>query len=192
MKIKCPNCMKRLNVPDQYMGGTVKCPACSKPFMAKPNGMLSEARPTKGEPSGTIRTSQPATETCANCGRMIGKLEQARVYEGKVVCVRCDFVLRNTGGQSLGQILILMQNKKQLLGLVGSVMLFIGVFTPIVHVPVLGYLTYFHNGKGDGVIIIALAIASLIITLLKKHKLLWLTGLGSLAVMAFTFIHFPR
>jgi hypothetical protein len=31
-----------------------------------------------------------ATETCANCGTSIGKLEKAFVYEGNVVCARCN------------------------------------------------------------------------------------------------------
>lgn len=80
--------------------------------------------------------------------------------------------------------------KKQVLGLIGSIILFIGVFTPIVSVPIMGNMNYFQNGKGDGTIIIGLAVISLILTLSKKYKGLWLTGLGSLGVMAFTFINF--
>ncbi len=29
-------------------------------------------------------------EQCENCGRLIGKLEQAYVYEGRVVCEQCN------------------------------------------------------------------------------------------------------
>jgi hypothetical protein len=79
---------------------------------------------------------------------------------------------------------------KQMLGLIGSIVLFIGVFTPIISVPIIGNMNYFQNGKGDGTIILVLAVVSLILVLSKKFKGLWFTGLGSMAVMAFTFINF--
>ncbi len=81
-------------------------------------------------------------------------------------------------------------NTKQILGLIGSIVLFIGVFTPIVSVPIMGNMNYFQNGKGDGTLILILAVVSLVLVLTKKYKGLWVTGLGSLAVMAFTFINF--
>jgi hypothetical protein len=81
-------------------------------------------------------------------------------------------------------------DKKQVLGLIGSVVLFLGVFMPIVSVPVMGDMNYFQNGKGDGVLIIILAAISLILTLSKKYKGLWFTGFGSLGIMVFTFINF--
>jgi len=79
---------------------------------------------------------------------------------------------------------------KQLLGLIGSAVLFVGVFAPIVSIPIMGNMNYFQNGKGDGVIVLVLALISLILVLLKKFKGLWFTGLGSMAIMTFTFINF--
>lgn len=79
---------------------------------------------------------------------------------------------------------------KQLLGLIGSAVLFVGVFAPIVSIPIMGNMNYFQNGKGDGTIVLVLAVISLILVLLKKFKGLWFTGLGSMAIMAFTFINF--
>lgn len=81
-------------------------------------------------------------------------------------------------------------NTKQILGLIGSIVLFIGVFTPIVSVPIMGNMNYFQNGKGDGTLILILAVVSLVLVLTKKYKGLWFTGVGSLAVMTFTFINF--
>lgn len=81
-------------------------------------------------------------------------------------------------------------NTKQLLGLIGSIILFIGVFAPIVSIPIMGNMNYFQNGKGDGTIVLVLAVVSLVLVLVKKYNGLWFTGLGSLAVMAFTFINF--
>jgi len=79
---------------------------------------------------------------------------------------------------------------KQLLGLIGSAVLFVGVFAPIVSIPIMGNMNYFQNGKGDGTIVLVLAVISLILVLLKKFKGLWFTGLGSIAIMTFTFINF--
>jgi len=79
---------------------------------------------------------------------------------------------------------------KLLLGLIGSAVLFVGVFAPIVSIPIMGNMNYFQNGKGDGVIVLVLAVISLILVLLKKFKGLWFTGLGSMAIMIFTFINF--
>jgi len=81
-------------------------------------------------------------------------------------------------------------NQKQLLGIIGSAILFVGVFTPIVSAPFVGGLNYFQNGKGDGTIILALALISLVLALLKKYKGLWFTGIGSAVVLLFTFIMF--
>lgn len=80
--------------------------------------------------------------------------------------------------------------KKQILGLIGVIVLFIGVFLPIVSVPIVGSITYFQNGEGDGVFIIILAVISLILIFSKKYKGLWFTGLASLCVLAFTFFNF--
>jgi len=79
---------------------------------------------------------------------------------------------------------------RQLLGILGSAILFIGVFMPIVKLPVMGELNYFHNGRGDGVIILALAVTSFIFVLIRWYRQLWITSLGSAAVLAFTFFNF--
>jgi hypothetical protein len=81
-------------------------------------------------------------------------------------------------------------NTKQLLGLIGSIVLFIGVFTPIVSVPIMGNMTYFQNGEGDGTFVLILAVISFVLVLSKKYKGLWFTGIGSLGVMLFTFVNF--
>jgi curved DNA-binding protein CbpA len=82
------------------------------------------------------------------------------------------------------------KNTKQILAVIGSIVLFIGVFMPIVSVPIVGNMNYFQNGKGDGTIVLILAGISLLLAMSKKYKGLWFTGLGSLAVMLFTFYNF--
>jgi hypothetical protein len=81
-------------------------------------------------------------------------------------------------------------NTKKILGIIGSIILFIGVFTPIVSIPIMGNMNYFQNGKGDGMFVLILAVASFVLVLTKKYKGLWFTGGASLAVMTFTFINF--
>jgi hypothetical protein len=81
-------------------------------------------------------------------------------------------------------------NTKQLLGLIGSLVLFIGVFAPIMSVPIMGDINYFRNGEGDGTIVLILAVISFILVLAKNYKGLWFTGISSLGIMLFTFMNF--
>lgn len=76
----------------------------------------------------------------------------------------------------------------QLLGVVGSIVLFVGVFMPILSAPIVGNLNYFQNGKGDGTIVMGLALISLVFVLTKTYTALWLTGLGSLGLLAYSVI----
>lgn len=85
---------------------------------------------------------------------------------------------------------VLSGNLPLMVGTAGSIVLFLGVFMPVVSIPIAGSMNYFRNGEGDGVIILILAAISLYLTLTKNFKRLWLTGIGSFAVLAFTFIHF--
>lgn len=79
---------------------------------------------------------------------------------------------------------------KQMLGLIGSILLVIGVFSPIVSAPIMGNMNYIQNGRGEGIIVLVLAATSFVLTLTNHYKGLWLTGVGSLGVMLFTFINF--
>jgi hypothetical protein len=79
---------------------------------------------------------------------------------------------------------------RQTIGLIGSLLLFVGAFAPIVSVPILGNMNYFQNGKGDGTVIVVLAALSLVAVLARAYSFLWITGLGAFGVLAFTFINF--
>jgi hypothetical protein len=79
---------------------------------------------------------------------------------------------------------------KLVLGLVGSVVLFLGTFAPIVSLPIVGSMNYVQNGNGDGIFIIAFAVISLVIVLRRRYEGLWFTGACSLGVLSFTFMHF--
>ena len=78
------------------------------------------------------------------------------------------------------------------LGLVGSVVLILGVFMPIVRVPIFGSMNYVNNGKGDGVIVLLFALVSLFLVMRNEYQWLFLTGFGVLGTMALTFINISK
>lgn len=63
---------------------------------------------------------------------------------------------------------------------------------PLIKFPIVGDINYFNNGKGDGVIVLVLALISLACVILNRCKFLWFTGTGSflmLFVTLFTFLN---
>ena len=75
--------------------------------------------------------------------------------------------------------------KSQIPGIIGSILLALGLFVPIARVLLpsrnVNYFGYGNAGK----VVLGLAIVSLIITLLKKYKALWITGLASLGLVLY-------
>ncbi len=80
-------------------------------------------------------------------------------------------------------------DKRQSFAAIGCFLLFVGVFAPLLSVPIMGSLNYFQNGKGDGTVVLGLAVISLVVALHRSYHWLWFTGLGSLGMMAITFVH---
>lgn len=78
----------------------------------------------------------------------------------------------------------------QILGLVGSLILLFGTFTPLISFPIMGTLNYVNNGRGDGVIIIIISVISLTLVLINKCKYLLVTSIASIFIMLATFINF--
>ncbi len=70
--------------------------------------------------------------------------------------------------------------RRQIVAIIGSVLLIVGVFIPIISAPIWGSINFFRNGHGDGTIIFGLGIVSLVLALLDFCGWLFLTGLGSL------------
>ena len=162
MKIKCPLC------GFENEEGSKFCKNCNEPLVKfkTPNAIENPYIKTKKE--------NPKTKL----DYIINKIDDAaiRFHESR------ESSEPHERGNKKGT--------KQLLGLIGSTVLFVGVFAPIVSVPIMGNINYFNNGKGDGVIVLVLAVISLILVLLKKFKGLWFTGLGSVGIMVFTFVNF--
>jgi hypothetical protein len=68
-------------------------------------------------------------------------------------------------------------NRRQVLGVAGSVVLALGVFAPVVPRAVHPTRNYFSNGEGDGVVILTLALISLALSLRRRFEWLWMTAL---------------
>ena len=80
-------------------------------------------------------------------------------------------------------------DKKKLLSLAGPLLLCWGVFAPVLKVPALGGLNYFFCGKGDGALLLVLALLSILLAIKGKYSALWYTGAASAGVVTFTFIN---
>jgi hypothetical protein len=81
-------------------------------------------------------------------------------------------------------------NPLQVMGLVGAFLLMVGVFTPIISLPIVGDMNYFQNGQGDGVYVLILAAVSLVPIFLNRYQWLWITGLLALTLIAATLLQF--
>ena len=79
-------------------------------------------------------------------------------------------------------------NTPRILGLIGAGLLFMGVFMPIISLPLIGSINYFNNGNGDGVAIIIIAVLSLVSILAGWYRVLWFTGLASVALLGYTYV----
>ena len=58
-----------------------------------------EDPPTDSELAATIKSGAsvgPRAEVCANCGRMIGRLETPHLWQGRIVCSGCRQILETT------------------------------------------------------------------------------------------------
>jgi len=80
--------------------------------------------------------------------------------------------------------------RRQVLGYVGSVTLFVGVFMPIVSLPIVGQQNFFQNGRGDGAVLIGVALIALLATLARRFAIVAIMGAISFALLAFTFFAF--
>ena len=80
-----------------------------------------------------------------------------------------------------------MQHSKTM-ALVGAGMLFLGAFMPILSLPVAGSVNYFQNGRGDGVIIVLLALATIILAATGRTRHVLWTGAAALLTVGYTFV----
>ena len=75
-----------------------------------------------------------------------------------------------------------------IVALTGAIVLCIGVCTPVTHVPILGLVKYGSIGKYNGYTVIALAIISVVIAMLKRFRWLLFTATAAPGVIIYSFV----
>lgn len=78
-------------------------------------------------------------------------------------------------------------DKKQALGVIGAIVLGLGAFCPIVSTP---RLTFFDQGRGDGMILVALASGALLVSLLRRPVTLLASAICAAGLVGFDFYRF--
>ncbi len=78
-------------------------------------------------------------------------------------------------------------DKRWLISLFGAVLVCCGIFMPVLSVPVLGNINYLLCGRGDGTILVALAVISLLFARKNRYRLSWYMGIASFGVVIVTY-----
>jgi hypothetical protein len=77
---------------------------------------------------------------------------------------------------------------RQTLAVTAGILLVLGAFQPIVSFPFIGDVDFFREGYGDGYILLAMAGLSIALAVTGRWKQVLVPGLGSLAVVLWTFL----
>ncbi|MGB9596729.1 MAG: hypothetical protein ACPL7B_10655 [Candidatus Poribacteria bacterium] len=72
---------------------------------------------------------------------------------------------------------------KQIIGIIGSILLILGVFIPLVKIPIVGGISFYDNSKLEAIIVIIIAVISIFLVVAKRYILLWFSGFALLAVV---------
>jgi len=81
---------------------------------------------------------------------------------------------------------------KRYVGYVAIVCILLGCFAPLVSVPILGSLNYFHNGSGAGILVVLFAAIAAVTIFKGRLEWLLVPSLGSLLAITFTFVRYER
>jgi hypothetical protein len=84
---------------------------------------------------------------------------------------------------------------RQIVAVVGGLVLVIGTAMPLIHIPIVGAISYLRHpsefgGCEGAVMILAIAALSILLALLERFRVLWLTGMVVLAQLGATVVEF--
>jgi hypothetical protein len=79
-------------------------------------------------------------------------------------------------------------SKGRILGLLGALIIAIGVFLPVISYPT-GSVTYISTAATESYVIFGLAALAVILALANKTKLIWISGVGAMGALVYTFFH---
>ena len=199
MKFPCPNCEQNLEIGDDLVDTSFPCPSCGKSIHIE----------VQEETDSSV--DDYTDFSCAHCD---GIIRTAKSMEGSEInCPHCSEITflnmdedieeefdpykKEETDTPIEEVVSPKKKEKriipnyafgyrQIIGLVGGIILFIGVFLPVAKIPILGTVNLFMSGLGNGVFIFFFAIISLIATLFKKEGLQMIMGLLSLGILTFT------
>jgi len=158
------------------------CPKCGSPRVPGPEcpkcGVIYvRAEQLAYQEKRQDRQGQHAVRSrlipCAACGKEISKTAPS--------CPHCGEVI-NPAEKIKPWIGV-----KQGVGILGAGVILVGSFLPLVSVPLYGSMNYFRNGKGDGVVVVILAVLSLGAVLFKKYLMPLISGAVTLAMLAYSY-----
>jgi hypothetical protein len=109
-----------------------------------------------------------------------------------IVCKHCKSDLTSKTDISPGTLSAgtKVPDLRKIIGLLGAVFLFAGVFCPIISVPIMGSMNYFQNGRIEGVFVIVAAAIALMLCLIGEYRWLLLPGIGSAVMISITYYDF--
>ena len=76
----------------------------------------------------------------------------------------------------------------RVLAILGAGLLLFGTLMPVVSVPILGSMTYFQYNSNDALVVVLLAVGTFILAATRRTSLVLWTGLGALAMLAYSYI----
>jgi len=78
----------------------------------------------------------------------------------------------------------------QALGIAGIVLTILGIFSPVMTMPVVGTLNYFRNGTAEAIILIILTVFSVFFLLKKHYSWLYGSSVWALFLVSGTFLYY--
>ncbi len=123
-------------------------------------------------PAGLSRAAPIGSRACPECGTI--------VPANAVLCTGCGLNLRRHGLHK--PLLDGSQDLARIVTGIGFLLSVGGCFAPFVQVPILGSLSLFLNGRGDGVFIVILAIAGVICVAVNKPTPALVVSIVSLGI----------
>ena len=157
MKIQCESCQATYNIDESKIpekGATARCKKCGSRILIRkpaPIEVKTKSCPKCGSP-----VSEDATD-CMMCGLVLAKYKAPAVVQRDMVAQEKPFTMSYSPDpevyEASAQVVNNQIDLKMILGLAGAAVLFIGVFVPLVSVPIVGSVNYIQNGRGDGWII---------------------------------------
>jgi hypothetical protein len=85
--------------------------------------------------------------------------------------------------------MVVQLDSKVLIALCGVVLLAVGVFLPVIEVPLFGSVDFFDLGKVDGAIVLLAAAAALALTLMGRIRYVGVPGVIALALIAYNYLN---